>query len=253
MICTPYGLGVRDNVADPLYIKNVVMLSGNGANGGTSFPDLSIYARTFTANGNVQTSTAQSKIGDSSILFDGSGDYLTSPYAAEMSNVSAFPFSLDLWFRPNSQTVDQTLAIYALTAISTGAEVAFGLVFFGATSLGGSTRKVRAFALNGTTQTSLDSTTLLSSGTWYHIAFSRAKVTSSGSATLYLHINGAMEASAADVTMNASVSHELRIGRYETTTTRYVDGNIGPWRWTMGRHRYDASNFVPPVLRFPNF
>jgi hypothetical protein len=256
MIGFPYmqaGVAFRENTADPIYEKNVLLLDGIGANAGTSFPDRSSFARTVTANGNVQTSTAQAKIGASSILFDGAGDYLTTPYSAVMSGVSTGDFTVEMWFRPTSQTADQTLAVYALTGVTTGAEVAFGIVFFGATALGGSTRKVRAFALTGTTQTSLDSTTLLSAATWYHIAFTGRRVQSSGSRVFYLHIGGAMEATAASITMNVDTSHQLRIGRYETTTTRYVDGHIGPWRMSVGRARYDASNFTPPLLPFPNF
>jgi hypothetical protein len=253
MIATPYGHCVRDNAADPIFNKNVFLLPGNGANGGTSFPDRSMYARTFTPNGNVQTSTAQSKIGDSSILCDGAGDYLTTPYAAEISEVSTVDFTCDFWFRPNSQTVDQALVVYALGGISDGSQCAFAIAFFGATSLGGSTRKVRAFAFAGTSQTNLDSTTLLTAGTWYHIAFSRARVQSSAGGTFYLHINGVREASAVDATLNASASHELRIGRYETTTTRYIDGNIGPVRMCLKRWRYNASNFESPRLPFATF
>lgn len=62
------------------YYSCALLLHGNGANNGTSFPDTSPWAATVTPSGNVKTSTAQSKFNGSSILFDGTSDVLSIPF-----------------------------------------------------------------------------------------------------------------------------------------------------------------------------
>lgn len=60
--------------------SNVVLMMGfAGADASTAFVDESDYAHTMTANGNVQVDTAASKFDGSSALFDGSGDYISTP------------------------------------------------------------------------------------------------------------------------------------------------------------------------------
>lgn len=55
----------------------------SGANGGVLFPDTSQSAKVATVNGNAQTSTAQFRVGNSSGLFDGTGDFVTYPDSAD--------------------------------------------------------------------------------------------------------------------------------------------------------------------------
>lgn len=55
----------------------VSLLHMNGTDGSTAFTDES--GKSWTANGNAQIDTAQFKFGGASGLFDGSGDYLSSP------------------------------------------------------------------------------------------------------------------------------------------------------------------------------
>lgn len=64
-------------MAIPAWEKVVLLLHMDGSNGSTSFIDSSRNAKTVTANGNAQLSTAQSVFGGASAQFDGSGDYLS--------------------------------------------------------------------------------------------------------------------------------------------------------------------------------
>ena len=79
-----------------------------GANGGTTFTDTSASARTITRNGNAQTSTAQARIGSSSGLFDGTGDYLTAPDSADW-DFGTGEFYVQMQIRPANITVRQML------------------------------------------------------------------------------------------------------------------------------------------------
>ena len=54
-----------------------LLIHADGTNGSTTFTDASLRMNPITANGDAQISTAQSKFGDSSAYFDGTGDYLS--------------------------------------------------------------------------------------------------------------------------------------------------------------------------------
>jgi hypothetical protein len=76
----------------------VLMLHMNGADGSTTFTDSSPNPHTFTAQGNAQIDTAQYVFGGSSGLFDGSGDYITSPDSNDW-NLGAGDFTISFRVR----------------------------------------------------------------------------------------------------------------------------------------------------------
>jgi hypothetical protein len=55
----------------------------------------------FTANGNAQLSTAQAKFGPSSLLLDGTDDFVTSD---DNIDLSSGDFTVDMWIRPTNVT-----------------------------------------------------------------------------------------------------------------------------------------------------
>jgi len=91
---------------DPATYSNVKLnVHGSGTNGGTTFTDTSASARTVTANGNVQTSTAQARIGSSSILFDGTGDFLTVPQSSDFTFAADFTVEMQVRTASTSRQV----------------------------------------------------------------------------------------------------------------------------------------------------
>ena len=72
----------------------------NGTDGSTTFTDSSSASRTVSANGNAAISTDQFKFGGSSYEGDGSGDYLTVPYSADMY-MDDGDFTWEGWIRLN--------------------------------------------------------------------------------------------------------------------------------------------------------
>lgn len=62
---------------DPNFANVELLLRGIGSNGSTTFTDESSNGYTVTPSGDAQISTAQGLGESSSMLFDGSGDYLT--------------------------------------------------------------------------------------------------------------------------------------------------------------------------------
>lgn len=84
----------------------VLALHMDGSNGSTTFTDAKGHA--VTAMGNAQISTAQSKFGGASALFDGTGDYLTTPTSTDWEFGSG-DFSIRTWFTTTDNTTNQCL------------------------------------------------------------------------------------------------------------------------------------------------
>lgn len=76
----------------------LLFIQSNTTNGSTTFTDSSTNGRTVTAVGNAQHSTTQSKVGATSIYFDGSGD------AIKVADSNEWAFSgdhtIDFWVYP---------------------------------------------------------------------------------------------------------------------------------------------------------
>lgn len=111
-----------------------LLLNGNGSDASTTIVDSGPFAHTVTANGNAQLDTAQKKFGTASMLFDGTGDYLTIPDHAGL-NLTSGDFTLGFHVRFNSTSGSRTLA--AKRTGSTG-DVQWELVYAsGAFTFGG--------------------------------------------------------------------------------------------------------------------
>lgn len=79
---------------DDTYTKS--LLHCNGTDGSTTITDES--GRTWTAYGNAQIDTAQSKFGGASMLLDGVGDYIKTTDYSDF-NVGKENFTIDFWMR----------------------------------------------------------------------------------------------------------------------------------------------------------
>ena len=88
----------------------VALLHFNGADASTTFIDES--GKTWTASGNAQIDTAQSKFGGASGLFDGTGDSITTPDHADF-DVGSGDFTVDFWMRQNTAWTGGVLGQYS--------------------------------------------------------------------------------------------------------------------------------------------
>ena len=95
--------GSEKTPVDPQFGSVSLLLHGNGANGSTTITDSSRFANTVTAVGNAQISTAQSKFGGSSLLFDGTGDRLTIPSSTDFA-FGTGDFTVEAWVYEASRT-----------------------------------------------------------------------------------------------------------------------------------------------------
>ena len=227
--------------APPVSLANVsLLLRGNGANGGTTFTDSSLNAFTVTRFGNAQISTAQSKYGGSSMLFDGTGDYLTIPNNSAIDLIGS-PFTIEAWLYPTTTKSD------ACRIFSTGG----GVVGWSATTgihvnlqlstLAGNLK----FEISNNTATpiAVTTTSTVPVNTWTHIA-----AVYDGNTNVKLFINGQMESftiagparpSTAPTAAIATIPGEL--GVVATAFQGYIDD----FMLSKGVARY-TSSFTPP-------
>lgn len=117
-IINPYRFAGGGGSGDPDFASVSLLLPLNGTDGSTSFPDESNNGFTVTGFGNAQIDTAQSKWGGSSLLLDGSGDYISVPDNAAF-DFGTGDFTIEFWLRFNSLAGFQT--IYDHGYVSTGA------------------------------------------------------------------------------------------------------------------------------------
>jgi hypothetical protein len=80
-------------------------LHGNGTDGSTTITDSTSGGKAITAVDSTQIDTAYKKFGTGSILFDGTGDYATTPDHADWYFADQ-PFTIDYWMRYSNKLAD---------------------------------------------------------------------------------------------------------------------------------------------------
>lgn len=229
LAATPRLYKVFDNTdGDPNWNSVSVLLHCNGSNGSTTFTDEK--GHTVSVAGNAQISTAQSKFGGASALFDGSGDWLYLADSADWAMGSG-DFTIEFWVRL-SGTSDQTF-------ISNGTYGGYSPFHFDL-----STGKPRFLASAGSSwNVSITGTSNLSTGTWYHIAGVRYGT------SFKLYVDGTSVGTPG--TLSGAVldsATNLYIGAFGGSAN-YLNGYLDDIRITKGVARYTA-NFTPPAAQF---
>ncbi len=227
-------------IVDTNHWSNSLALNFNGANGSTTFTDISPTTKTpSVVGGNAQLSTTSPKFGSASLLLDGTGDYLE--YASNAAwDFGSGDFTIDLWWTPTGATTDYSIASLAVAAGTVTSDISWNIFHGGSSSAG----KVTISICASSTAYSVVSLAGLNAGQTYHIEAVRA------SGTLYLFIDGALQGSTpANVTLNTTAGRVMRIGRYTNGLTRDCNGKIDDFRITKGVARHVAA-FTPPTDEF---
>jgi hypothetical protein len=220
---------------DPSYSSVVALLHFNGSDGSTTFTDNSPAPKTYTGAGNAQIDTAQSQFGGASALFDGTGDYISTPDHADLE-LGSGDFTIEFWVRFANVAGSKALVMKSDASTT---EAPF-LIFCNTTAL------TFWSSSNGTAWDIANNSAIgtVATGTWYHVA-----VTRSGN-TIRKFLNGTKNG--ADVTTSATLhnnAHPLYIGGIPSTW--YHNGWIDDLRITKGVCRYTAD-FTPPAAQFPD-
>lgn len=219
----------------------VLLLSGDGANGSTTFTDESPALRgNASVNGNTAVSTAVKKYGSGSIAFDGTGD--NAAYAD--SNDWAFstvPFTIEAWVRFNAAGIG-TATQCIVSQWRTNLDRSWQLTYLSSNDL---QFLVSDAGLSGTTVLSAPWTPV--ADTFYHIVAER-----SGN-VWRIYVDGVMLDKHTETIGLHNSDAGLRIGNvFSSSETNYLNGYIDELRITKGVARYASdSGYVVPTAAFP--
>jgi hypothetical protein len=217
------------------------LLRGNGTNGSTTFTDGSLNAFTVTPFGNAQISTAQSKYGGASMLFDGTGDYLTIPNNTALDLIGS-AFTIEAWVYPTILKSD-ACRIFSTGGGAVGWSATTGIhVNLQLVSLAGNLK----FEISNNTTSPINITTNNSVpiNFWTHVA-----VVYNGANNVRLFINGQMEsftiATPARPSTNPTAAVATIPGEAGSVTSAF-QGYIDDLMVSKGVARY-TSSFTPPT------
>lgn len=211
-----------------------ILLHFNGTDGSTVITDSSPSPKTWTAAGNAQIDTAQSRFGGGSCLLDGTGDWVSTPDHSDFI-LGTNDFTIDCWFNCNKAGgVDADLAG------QTGGAAANTSFFIDRSA----TNVMRLFVSDGAGFTVVNGTTQFTNASnpgWHHLAAVRV------GNILRLFIDGIQEGG--DVAFSASIPNVTgspTVGRRGDSTNNPWVGWIDEFRLSIGIARWIA-NFNTPV------
>lgn len=193
------------------------LLHFNGTNNSTTFKDET--GKAWTANGDAKISTAQSKFGGASGLFDGTGDYISTPDHADF-DFGTGDFTIEFWIQFNAFGTYNVASLGTWAAgISIGASATYHYIAINAIGFN--------FADTITT------------GTWYHIAFTR----SSGSLRCFR--DGVQKGATQTSAQNIQVAAESAIGK---ALSGSLNGYLDEFR-ISNKARW-TDTFTPPTTEY---
>lgn len=213
--------GAVTGVGDPHFANVILLLHGEGSNGGTTITDSSSYAVVPTTNNGITTSTARSKFGTSSLVVATSKwiDYVLN------GNFGTGDYTVEWWQFGTSSG----MAFYSVEG-SGGHYVYPAGTGYEYDNSGGSLVYTHAFSPSST-------------GIWAHCAVSRV------SGTTYLCSAGSVLSSFADTSpTNFSA---LVLMNWTGHNLAYTGTNVCEFRITNGVGRYSGSYTVPSAA-FPD-
>lgn len=196
----------------------------------TSITDASTNAFTFTTAGTPTPTIANpyriTSTNGSSLYFDGSGDYLTVPANASVTNFGTGDFTIEAWVYPTANP--HSAGMYLFDARTASVTTNWTLFFASGNGL--------TFFYNGATITSSGAT--FAANQWYHIAYSRSGTSGR------LFINGVTPGIVTD-SNNYSSTTVLTVGsRYSAES--FLQGFMTGVRIIKGQALYKTT-FVPPA------
>jgi hypothetical protein len=211
---------------DPYFSSVTLLMHMDGT--GSTFTDSSGTPKTITANGNATQSTAQSKFGGVSALFDGSGDYLSGA----TSDATRFPgdFTVEFWA---FVLVHKSFNVWFDCRSAVSSTAGFAIA-------SNSSGEMALFTNNGF---AITGSSAFTASQWTHFALVR-----SGS-TITLYQGGQSVGTTTNSTHFSDGT--LAVGISFADINHSVNGYIDELRITKGVARYTA-NFTPPTAAFPD-
>lgn len=214
------------STAFPVATNTKSLLHFNGTDGSTTFTDAS--GKSWTPNGNAQIDTDQSKFGGASGLFDGVGDYITTPDHSDFSILG--DFTVEAWIRRTSIGRDAIVDKYNTASA--------GFLF----DVGPSDDLRLILGTGSFIVCSSGATTVPTGGAFVHVAGVK------DGSTLRVFIGGNQAGTLAVTGTVANYSGLLHIARDPLDTSRDFGGHIDEFRFSNVA-RY-TGNFTPEESEF---
>ena len=219
-------------VGDVYFPQTELLLPFDGSNGATTTSDLSDNNHSVTFGGTAQISTADKKIGESSLLLDGDSDYVSLP-ASSHFDFGTGDFTIEFWVKTSNISANTNSRRIFHFGSGNGADD-LQLIFYGGTTYG----EIYTSAVR------ITGTIAIANGNWNHVAVTRVGVNSPG---VKLYVNGVQSGSTWATTQDfgGGGDYGLTIGKMYNSAGHF-DGYIDAFRVTKGMARY-TSNFTPPT------
>jgi hypothetical protein len=190
--------------------------------------------------GDTRLASSTTKYSGRSMYFDGTGDYLATPYSTTIDVVPG-SWTIEAWIYPT--TVKTTATIFALGGgvnalnSTTGIHLEMHLV-----GIGGAYSYLYGAVSNNSAGFGFSSSTPIYANTWTHVAV----CLSTTNTTIQSFVNGTVVYSNTYATYaRPSTNPILGVGIVPGDTTTLFQGYIDNLRLTKGVARY-TTNFVPP-------
>ena len=227
---------------DPYADDVVSLLHFEGIDGSTNIYDESRIS--WETLGTAQLDTATPYFGDSSLVLNGSSDYITQGAAADWTFLHAMTsnWTIEFWVYPTSVTTAYECLVDTGGASSAGRGIS--IVIRGDTD----SKLELAMAKNtgGSYSLVLTSTNTMVAGNYSHVTVMHKD------GTMYLFINGSPQGSADPVSPHQSAPlNALQIGRWASGNIYYADVSIDDFRITKTA-RYPTTGFSMPTSAFPD-
>jgi len=189
-----------------------------------------------TANGNARITTAQSKFGGASGLFNGNGAYLSTPDSADWAFGTA-DFTIDFWVRFNALPAASSY-MYMVNQRQDDSNRWHAVLY----NYGGTYYWAFVQITSGVQTISIyEKSPGISTITWYHVAFVR-----SGNSWYFFQDGTQCGTTATNSNAVSDFAGSLYIGQYGGGPPGYLNGWLDELRISKGVARW-TSNFTPPT------
>ena len=229
---------VGTTTGDVYYPQTSLLMHFNGTNGSTTMTDNSKNNITATATNGAAISTAQSKFGGTSLLLDGTNDYVSIP-DNEALELGTNNLTWEMWIKTTSSVQYATLYCREPSAFGSGM---WTLMINQSSSTAGDIALYLG-DLSGGVPLLLTTGVSIRDDVWHHIAIVR-----NGSAWA-CYVDGTSRATGTYSGGIGNISAVTLIGADQNIPGRYFQGYIDELRITNGIARY-TGNFTPSTTQF---
>jgi hypothetical protein len=215
-----------------------LLLHFDGDDSSTLFVDSSPNPKVFTASGDAQIDTAQSKFGGASGLFDGTGDYIASLDHSDFT-LGSSDFTIDTWFQTSAGSAIQLFLCGQMDSAGTPTSLSFYI------ERRSTNDRIRFLCFQGAATNfaveSLAAYTNAVNPGWHHLAVVR------NGSNLLMFIDGVLQQTTAISGAINNSANSFAIGRGGEVASNTWNGWIDEFRLSVGIARW-TSAFAPSAV-----